>query len=473
MILTDGARPDVMNELIQRGEMPNLCRHVIENGDFSKATSVFPSTTGPAYVPLLMGLFPGTANMPGIRWFDKKQYAKSGWNSEQFRSYVGVESFLMNSDLNPNFKTLFEIFPNSASVFNSVTRGVKPENELGGKIRFLYWLYAHWTHHWTFIDRMAIEHLVEVAKRKYKFSFVVFPGVDAISHVSHPRAEKVIQAYHDLDSGIGRLAEELKNQGNYESTGILVTADHGLSKTETHFGIPEFFMERKVKTLYHPKIFNRNPKITVAISGNGMANVYVKPQSGDWADFTPHEELKGYVEELINSEPIELAITRNSENEILITGKEGVGSLDKISEDEITYNFSGNDPLRIGDLPNRMTLNESLEHTFDSDFPDALAQIVQIFKSSRTGDLLLSAKEGFDLREAHERPEHFSSHGALSKNHMSVPFLTNFKVNRRFIRTADAFPTILELLGEEVPSGIDGRSLVSEIKELEKIENNL
>jgi arylsulfatase A-like enzyme len=44
---------------------------------------------------------------------------------------------------------------------------------------------------------------------------------------------------------------------------------------------------------------------------------------------------------------------------------------------------------------------------------------------------------------------------------MRVPFAVNAPVADRPLRSVDAFPTILELLGRQAPGGIDGRSLVA------------
>jgi len=88
IILIDGARPDVMNDLVQRGDMPNLAQHFVEPYGFHTAISCFPSTTGPAYMPFLTGCFPGTVNVPGIRWLDKSMVngrpskaARSTWDT--------------------------------------------------------------------------------------------------------------------------------------------------------------------------------------------------------------------------------------------------------------------------------------------------------------------------------------------------------------------------------------------------------
>src|SRR5437660_761067 len=70
-VLIDGARHDVLRALLAQGDLPNLARWVIEPGGMTVGTTVFPSTTGVAYIPFLFGRYPGTADVPGIRWLDR------------------------------------------------------------------------------------------------------------------------------------------------------------------------------------------------------------------------------------------------------------------------------------------------------------------------------------------------------------------------------------------------------------------
>jgi bisphosphoglycerate-independent phosphoglycerate mutase (AlkP superfamily) len=111
-------------------------------------------------------------------------------------------------------------------------------------------------------------------------------------------------------------------------------------------------------------------------------------------------------------------------------------------------------------MPKKMSSEEALAHSFNTEYPDALLQIIQLLESPRTGDLILSAGPGYDLRAKHENPEHRSSHGALFRDHMLVPLVMNAKVNKEFIRTVDIFPTILSFLGQPIPNNIDGISLI-------------
>jgi len=70
-ILVDGARPDVIARLVGAGEMPVMKRTFFDVGGFRHATSVFPSVSGPAHLPILTGAHPGRANLPGIRWAER------------------------------------------------------------------------------------------------------------------------------------------------------------------------------------------------------------------------------------------------------------------------------------------------------------------------------------------------------------------------------------------------------------------
>ena len=123
-LLLDGARSDILFEELKKNNLPNL-KKIIDEGSHNEGVTVFPSTTGPAYIPFLTGTYPGPANMPGIRWFDKNMYSKRKFDSGSHRSYVGFENIYFNSDIKKSYKTLFELIPKSISIFNEITKGLK------------------------------------------------------------------------------------------------------------------------------------------------------------------------------------------------------------------------------------------------------------------------------------------------------------------------------------------------------------
>src|SRR4029079_15771186 len=93
-----------------RGIVPELTA-LASDGGLHTITSVFPSVTGPAYAPFLMGRYPGPIGLPGLRWYDReRRTCRLPGNS---RSYVGFEMRYIDSDLDPHAPTLFELVPSS------------------------------------------------------------------------------------------------------------------------------------------------------------------------------------------------------------------------------------------------------------------------------------------------------------------------------------------------------------------------
>ena len=64
------------------------------------------------------------------------------------------------------------------------------------------------------------------------------------------------------------------------------------------------------------------------------------------------------------------------------------------------------------------------------------------------------------MRIKFKHPLHKASHGAICKEHMHVPLIMNYPIHQKYVRSVDVFPTLLKLLGKEIPLGIDGRDLI-------------
>jgi len=76
-------------------------------GIYTPATSVWPSTTGPAYAPFVMGVFPNKSRLSGIR-----QYFR---DTNEFRSYPGSDLSKINDDLNKDYGTIYEFLKEKES----------------------------------------------------------------------------------------------------------------------------------------------------------------------------------------------------------------------------------------------------------------------------------------------------------------------------------------------------------------------
>lgn len=465
-ILADGARPDVLFDLMQKGELPTLSRYFAEKGTAASILTVFPSTTGPAYLPFVTGCYPGTCNVPGIRWFDKDHYDRHGWSYGSFRSYVGFETFLMNRDIRPEIRTVFEIFKKPASALTMVNRGLKGKLNTTRFLRIWYLYYAHLTDRCGFPDKKAGEKLLGMLDHDPDYAFVVFPGIDEYSHRSSPFHPRTLQAYRDMDRHLEPVIKKLKAKGQLDETLLVLVADHGLSETHTHFDIGPFLEEKGRKTFYYSNILKRGFSAASMVSGNGMAHLYFKSESKGWKGRMSFEELSHsslLLDELRFRSEIALVAATGADGSIHLLTEKGNGEF-KIGKEGIDYRWNKAEPLGLFREGNskKITWDESLSATFNSEFPDVFMQLTQLFRSPRTGDVLLSARPGFDLRRRYEHPEHKSSHGSLSPEHMKIPLLMNYRLpaSPTPIRSVDIFPTILKLTDKVIHENIDGKYLI-------------
>src|SRR4051794_36889134 len=178
IVLADGARADIFERLLAEGRLPNIHKHAIERGGSRRASPPFTSTPGPAPLPFLTGCYPGTANVPGYRWFDRAAY-RPGLPAGPWclRSYNGPEAYLYAKDIDAGIRTIYDIVDDSIEVFGVVTRGVKDGNSLLARAKSPIWLWAHYAHDYSTADRLAARATVAAVERRAEFACVVFPGI--------------------------------------------------------------------------------------------------------------------------------------------------------------------------------------------------------------------------------------------------------------------------------------------------------
>ncbi len=460
-IMADGARADLFSELLKNGDLPNISRYIVDKGSYLNAVSVFPSTTGPAYAPYVFGKFPGRCEFPGIRWFDRYEYHSKVFSLKRFRSYIGPGAYFMNRDVLGDSGSIFELIPHSKSILNELSRGVSFGADKTKVKKIYYKIKSHFTERTNEVDESALEILIKSLNLGPDFLYAVFLGIDTYSHITHPFHRNVVDSYIRLDQSIGRVAQKLKSLGKLDETLFVIASDHGLTQTHSHFDCVEFLKTKGYKTLYYPNVFKHylNASASVMVSGNAMAHLYFKSPDG-WGRRSTFEELNPVVEGLVNRREIDIVAGTDHDGTTWIKSKRGEATLSIDSDGRLNYRKIKSDPFGYNGLPHRLSTQECLDKTIDTEYPDALLQIIQLLESRRSGDLIISAAHGYDLRAKHEKPEHRSSHGALLRDHMLVPLAISTKVKVSHARTVDVYPTILKLLGKEVPQGIDGEGIV-------------
>ncbi len=427
--LIDGARPDILSKLANEGKLPNIKQHLIEEGSYTKGTTCFPSTTGPAYLPYLTGTFPGDHHITGIRWFDKQAYKKKGrWDRNSMRSYCGYEAKYFNDDMDPAFPSLFEDYDDGINLYNMITKGVKEENDVTKEGKTGLYFRAHFYHKHHEVDIAGHQRLMESLDRDSRFTFAVFPSIDWDAHTYHyDDPETTHKAYKIVDDSLGELTAELKRKGEYEDTLIIMASDHGLSSTHSHLDLGNFFSDHKYRVLEYPKILKMRPNLSVFISGNSFASISFLEQIEDHTYESLMDRHREAVMDLVSREAIDFVVTRAAAGGYYIVNQEGKSYIKVHNGDQLSYHPETTDVLRTGEIAGPMDIQASFEATFDTEYPDALWQVHQLMQSHRAGDLVISASTGYDLRDFWEIPEHKGSHGSLHWEHMHVPLLTNQK----------------------------------------------
>lgn len=447
VILADGARADIFAELLAAGELPEIQRHIVERGSYRTATSTFTSTTIPAHLPFLTGRFAASANVPGYRWFDPgRQPAFAPLGPWSFRSYNGPEAARVNNDIDPAAKTLFELAPGSINVFGAISRGVGKGDNLAPLRKSLLWMRAHFFGDYRRPDDAARRALVGSLDRFAPFRFAVLPGIDWSSHYIDPFGDATREAYRRADRTVGEVAQALKQNGRYQDTLLAVVSDHGHEPVHEHFDIgPQIARRFGVKVAYHSlRAYRLRPHVVSAVSGNGMAHLYLR------------RPLDGLVEWLIDKPAVDIVAEREPSGSILVSSRRGRARLAERG-DELSYELLRADPFGYPPLPERLDHETALTATADTGHPDGLLQLAQVFRSRRSGDVVVSAAPGYDLRDRFERPEHHSSHGALHATHMNVPLAVSCELEPGPLRTVDVFDIVVDHLGVTAPAGTDGR----------------
>jgi hypothetical protein len=468
VLIADGVRADTLARAMDRGALPAMSRLRAEGGLF-EVTSTFPSVTGPAYTPFLMGRFPGSIGLPGLRWFDRSREACSF--PDYSRSYVGYQMAAVNRDIDPAAPTIFELVPDSVGALSMITRGLPRRRQLAS-LTPRSALRAARTHFrgdlrgWLKVDRDVSTNVIESVRADTPaYVFAAFTGVDKVSHARGQESDIVLDALRIIDETIGVVREELERRDRWPDTLLWVASDHGHSTVRHHEDLARLVESFGFRVMAHPWVYRPGADAAVMVSGNAMAHIYTDLEKRDrpFLDgMSP--EARGLFEQVRRRPSVDLVLVPVDCNRCDVwasTGQSERGRASVIRDgDAFSYVAGEGDPLGIGRSLCRVSGAEAHAATLATDYPDSVVQIAKLASSPRAGDIILSAARDWDFRARYEPIPHVSSHGALHRDHMIVPLLLNRRPTRTPRRTTDVMPSALTALHIPAPADLDGESFL-------------
>ncbi len=203
----DGLRPDA----IAAAQMTNVMSLIQTGASTFSAQTILPSTTLPSHASMLVGTCP-EKNI--VRW----------------NEYVPENGYAMGTDI-------FDI-AHAAGLRTVMVVGKEKLRQITEPSSTDYFAFVDSTD--KIKDPLTIEQLaMQQILQGFGLMFVHFPSGDLAGHDHGWMSRQQLRAYADDDEAFGFILETLRNHGLYQSTMIIVTADHGGHDTTHGTDMPE------------------------------------------------------------------------------------------------------------------------------------------------------------------------------------------------------------------------------------------
>ena len=454
LVIADGLRPDTLDAAIAAGRVPALAALRAAGGSHT-LTTCFPSVTGLAYVPFLMGRHPAEVGLPGLRWLDRShQRARVPAHA---RSYVGWGVRALDRDLDPAIPTLFDLTSPALSAMSMLTRGLPHSQRIA---RGVWWAtrgirthYLGSLDDWLQVDREVADIVARrVRTERPRFTLAAVMGIDKASHAVGQESPEAAGALQVVDRLVARLVADASTDGR--DLRVWVVSDHGHVPVHHHDELTDAVRATGATVIAHPWIIGARGDVAVMVGGNAMAHLYLEPTRrtpAGWGELADRwEPLAASLLTRASVDLLVLPVDRTS-CRVRATGRgeaiirtEGSGERWRVIHEPL----SGN-PLGLP--PGRFTRDEAWDVTRDSDYPDALVQLATLVAAPSVGDIILSASPDHDFRARYEPMPHVSTHGALHRDQMRVPLLLDRPPARPLRRTTDVMTAICAVLGVPTP----------------------
>jgi hypothetical protein len=499
LFFVDGVDTLVLDDMLARGELPHLQRHLVDGGvRVRRAVTGVPSVTFANAASMATGMAPARHQVWANTWFDRYHL---------FTRDYAADRDAVNADL--ACPTIFERMPRqlTSAVGAAVQRGVKLrvavsadtggigvglKSALGKQDLAL----AEMTH--------AVFSLGEQARELGRWPALVlvyFNAVDESGHETGPSSAGYRESLVAVDESVGALLGAFEDADLLGRLTLVLTSDHGHHDTPRSFaldaflgeslGVPVLLAEEDDEEREYLERFRHySPaRVVVTVAGARQASLHLRT-GDDWSERPTHAEILAFpraagaastdadatLPQRLLAQPAVHVVAVPTDDGAEVHGRRGSAAIARSDDGSITYRvLAGADPLGH-DLDERTaalldgrarTSREWLAATAGHAHPDVVPQLADAFGTARAGDVLVFAAPSWDFSA-----EYAGGHGGLFAEEMLVPlFLAGPRIPRGaelpFARLVDVVPTLLELGGVEGAAELDGESLVEALGALE------
>ena len=484
----DGMDRDRLRELLAAGRLPNIARRFVAGGvEVRGAVSSLPSITYPNCSAMITGVFPGHHGILGNFWFDR--------GSLESRDYMTLATYrTVNQHL--RVPTVYDLLGDAftVNIQGHTRRGVSQtiEQDLGFAWSWVsggFWYADHR------VGRCFGE-LPALAGRVGRWPALVmsyFPGVDEVGHRFGTDSPEYAEALINIDRTVGGVTEAFDRTGLSASTIFVLVSDHGMApvRGEQRIDLLDWLARRRGMRVrstpldvdsYDRRLARLAGYDAVAgVDAGRVAMIHLRG-TGGWARRPEAAEVRAWVEQspsLTDLPAVELVAIRDGADAVTVLSRHGRARIERRpAAGGSEYRVAGQegDPLGYGPYPSARALVERgwhdsrawLEATLQTPCPDFVPQVVEMFDSRRTGDVVAFAADGWMLY-----PRERAGHGSCLARDMAVPmFFAGPDLPRGAAvmagRLVDLVPTLLELLGRVPPPRetcrMDGVSLAGQLR---------
>jgi predicted AlkP superfamily pyrophosphatase or phosphodiesterase len=254
--LFDGTNANVLYDMVDRGEAPNVARLIEMGTAYSHgAMASLPTVTLANHTSILTGAHPGHHGILNNAWYDRVAGEQVITNSQATWPWCmqhlapGVET--IHDAVHRTWPDAFTASVNepcdrgaSYSTFDFFRRGEVPpipRDPFGLPHTTERFVRPSKDYSWSsVVDHMGTDQALGILGGRYrdveylqpKFMWCNFTLTDAAMHEGGPYSEIAAAAVRDSDGRLGEILAAVERSGNFDDCAFVLVADHGMQEND-------------------------------------------------------------------------------------------------------------------------------------------------------------------------------------------------------------------------------------------------